>query len=281
MIHDQRQPPRPVFVQKTMRNKPISPLVKTLSAIGIAGAAFWMVAQARDKPTPDKAADKPAQTVRQTARPWTGSPLGPEGSFEYQQRARDLQIGRVMNDLGLKRGSVVGDIGAGGGWFTMIAAQRVGPQGRVYAEDILLKYTDFITQRARKAGLKNVRTILGTVSDPKLPVKTFDAVLILNAYHEFGEPLAMLKFVHAAMKPGAKLAFIERDTPQLRSEASRAIAATGQPKRRVDEQNDGDPLTDDHRLALPIIEREAKIAGFTKVTDYRVQGDHYVLIVKK
>ena len=251
-------------------------IVKTLGALSIGISAFWLTAQAQDKP-----AAKPAQTVRQTARPWTGSPLGPDGAFEYANRARDLQIVRVMNDLGIKRGSAVGDVGAGGGWLTMIAAQRVGPEGRVYAEDILPKYTEFIDQRAAKAGLKNVRTILGTLDDPKLPVNTLNAVLILNAYHEFGEPLAMLKFIRAAMKPGARLAFIERDTPALRQEASRAIAATGQPKRRVDEKNDDNPLTDDHRLALPIIEREAKIAGFSKVKDYRLSGEHYVLIVKK
>ncbi len=259
--------------------------VKTLSAIGLAVGAFWVAAQAQDKPQPKTGkttkTEKTTKTARQTARPWTGSPLGPDGAFEYAERANVLKIERVMDDLGIKKGSAVGDIGAGGGWFTMLAARRVGPEGRVYAEDILPKYTEFIDQRAARAGLKNVHTILGTIDDPKLPKNTLDAVLILNAYHEFGAPLSMLKFIHTSMKPGARLAFIERDDEQLRREARSAIAATGQPKRRVDEKNDNDPLTDDHRLALPIIERETRNAGFSKVTAYDLQGDHYVLIVKK
>lgn len=262
-----------------MRKKPISVVAKSVGAVGLAVGAFWVAAHAQETPREKSAPE--TKVVRKTARPWTGSPYGPNNGFESAERARELKIDQVMTDMGIKRGSFVGDIGAGGGWFTMLAAQRVGPQGRVYAEDILPKFTDFIAQRAHKAGLKNVRTILGTVTDPKLPAKTLDAVLILNAYHEFGDPLTMLKSIRAAMKPGARMAFIERDDEQLRSEASAAIAATGQPKRRVDERNDDDPLTDDHRLALPIVEREAKIAGFTKVTNYELQQDHYVLIVKK
>ncbi len=224
---------------------------------------------------------KPDGTARQTAHPWTGSPRGPGDDFEAADRARLLRIGQVMDDLGLKPGSAVADIGAGGGWFTLLAARRVGPRGRVYAEDILPKYTRFIARRARHEGLRNVRAILGSTTDPKLPHNVMDAVMILNAYHEFEQPLAMLRHIRASMKPGARLAFIERDDDDLRRQAAEAIAKTGQPKHRVDEKPDGNEFTDDHRLALPIVEREAAQAGFTKLKSYELGQDNYTLIVEK
>jgi SAM-dependent methyltransferase len=224
---------------------------------------------------------KPDGTVRQTARPWTGSPYGPFNSFEFAGRARQLRIETVMDDLKIKRGSVVADIGAGGGWFTLLAARRVGPTGRVYAEEILPKYTRFIQKRARGEGLRNVRVILGTTTDPKLPRNRMDAVMILNAYHEFEQPLAMLKKISLSMKPGARLAFLERDNDFKRRQAAEAIAATGAPKRRVEEEPDGNEHTDDHHLALPIVEREAALAGFAKVKAYELGDDHYALIVEK
>lgn len=232
-------------------------------------------------PLPKVPGAKPDGTTRQTAKPWTGSAYGPGDAFEDRDRHNQLRIESVMNDLKMGPGSVVADIGAGGGWFTMIAARRVGSKGIVYAEDILPKYTKFIERRAKREGLNNVRTILGTVTDPKLPLNALDAVLILNAYHEFEQPLSLLRQVKAAMKPGARLAFIERDNEDLRREAREAYAATGKIKRRVDEQPDKDPLSDDHRLALEIVERETASVGFQKVTSYDLRDDHYLLVVEK
>ena len=224
---------------------------------------------------------KPDGTVRQTANPWTGSPTGPGDAFEYPERAQELHLARIMDDLKIGRGSVVADIGAGGGWLSMILARRVRSEGRVYAEEILPRYTRYIADRARREKLRNVRTILGTTTDPRLPRNTMNAVVILNAYHEFEQPLVVLRRVQAGMKRGARLAFIERDTDQKREQAAQAIRETGQPKRRVDEQPDGNEFTDDHHLALPIIEREAALVGFSKVKAYDLEGDHYVLIVEK
>jgi SAM-dependent methyltransferase len=258
-----------------------------LSLASFAVGAFTVSElRSQDAPRPAvktavRAAAKPDGTTRQTAKPWEGSPYGPSNAFESADRARVLRIEKVMDDLQIKKGSRVADIGAGGGWFTLLAARRVGPTGRVYANDILPKFTRFIAQRARKEKLRNVRTILGTPDDPRLPRATMDAVLILNAYHEFEQPLAMLRKIGASMKPGARLAFIERDDDSLRREAEAAIAVTGQPKRRVDEKSDGNEFTDDHRLALPIVEKEAAAVGFKPITSYDLNEDHYVCIVEK
>jgi SAM-dependent methyltransferase len=236
---------------------------------------------AQAKAQPKSKESKPDGTTRQTAKPWTGSPLGPGQAFEAPNRAKVLRIQTVMDDLGIIAGSKVADIGAGGGWFTMLAARRVGAKGVVYAEDILPQYTRYIAQRARREGLRNVRTIQGTTTDPKLPRNTMDAVLILNAYHEFEQPLSVLRKIYVAMKPGARLAFIERDDEELRQQAREAYAQTGKIKRRVDESPDDNPLTDDHRLAREIVEREATSIGFRLLKSYDLGADNYVVIVEK
>jgi ubiquinone/menaquinone biosynthesis C-methylase UbiE len=220
-------------------------------------------------------------TQRQTAHVWTGSPLGPDGSFEDPNREYTLRLNDVFDAMNIKQGSAVADIGAGGGWLSVRLAKRVGAGGTVCAEEILKKYTDFIDKRAQKAGLKNIKTILGTTTDPKLPESTLDAAIILNAYHEFELPLVMLRQIKNALKPGGRLGFIERDTDELRREAREAYAKTGKIKRRVTESRDKDPYTDDHRLAADVIEREAAQVGLKKVQLLELREYHYLLVVGK
>lgn len=216
-------------------------------------------------------------TARPTAQAWTGSPL----EFEYANRDQTLRIQKVMDLLKIKRGSRVADVGAGGGWLSVRLARRVEASGLVYAQEILPKYTQFIAQRARREGFQNIRTILGTTDNPKLPANTLDAVVILNAYHEFDKPLAMLRQIRASMKPGARLGFIERDEPDLRREAQEAYAKTGVIKRRLGEKSDNNPATDDHRLAREIVQREAATVGFKAIKTVDLEAPFYVVVVQR
>ena len=108
-------------------------------------------------PSPSRSAPPSTTINRPTSDPYQGNLQ----IFEGAKRAENLQIDRVMNLLGLRAGSAVADIGAGGGWFSVRAARRVGPQGVVYAEDIYPPYLKAIKARARKERLPNVRPILG------------------------------------------------------------------------------------------------------------------------
>ena len=126
-----------------------------------------------------------------------------------------------------------------------------------------------------------MKTVLGTTSDPKLPANTLDAVVILNAYHEFEQPLGMLAHVKAALKAGGRLGIIERDTPELRREARLAYAKTGQILHRVAEKDDKDPLTDDHRLALDIVRLEGQKAGFRFIESRQLGEDNYLVVFGK
>ncbi len=113
-----------------------------------------------------------------------------------------------MDTLLIAEGSVVADLGAGGGWFTMRLANRVGPNGVVYAEDVQPQMIEAITRRTARANVRNVRTVLGTSSDPRLPAPV-DAVLIVDAYHEMEQPVVMLGNVARALKPAGRIGIVE------------------------------------------------------------------------
>src|ERR1700684_796753 len=110
----------------------------------------------------------PAQTPAPPSHPPSTPYAGDLNIFEEPGRDQRLQIDRVMDLLQLKPGSVVADIGAGGGWFSVRAARRVAPNGRVIAEEINPKAIAYIQQRAKREQLANIETVLGTPDDPKL-----------------------------------------------------------------------------------------------------------------
>ncbi len=153
-------------------------------------------------PTP-VIADK---NTRATSQPYTGDP----SIFEDPEREKNLQPERVMDVLKITEGKAVADIGAGSGWFSVRAAKRVGPTGKVYAVDINQKFIDHINQRAVNEGIKNITGVLGKTDDPTLPAGAVDAVLILKTYHEFAEPVAIMKKVKNAMKKGGLVGIIDR-----------------------------------------------------------------------
>ncbi len=114
-----------------------------------------------------------------------------------------------MDELGIADGSVVADLGAGSGWFTVWLARRVGPNGLVYSEDIQRQMIEVIDRRVDLEGLHNVRTILGTPDDPHLPAGSLDAVLIVDAYHEIEDPEALLRHVAGALKPQGRIGIVD------------------------------------------------------------------------
>ena len=115
---------------------------------------------------------------------------------------------QVMDALGIADGGTVADLGAGGGWFTVRLARRVGPNGLVYAQDIQPQMIESISRRVIREGLTNVRTILGTADDPKLP-NTLDAVLIVGTYPEIVDPVTLLRHVSASLKPNGRLGIVD------------------------------------------------------------------------
>lgn len=115
----------------------------------------------------------------------------------------------VMDALGIAEGSVVADLGAGGGWFTIRLARRVGPNGKVYAEDIQHEMLEAIKRRVERLGFtKRVEPHFGEANDPKLPPGILDAVLIVDAYHEMAEPVTLLRNLARSLKPGGRIGIV-------------------------------------------------------------------------
>jgi SAM-dependent methyltransferase len=145
--------------------------------------------------------------ARKTSDPYTGD----LSIFDSPGREDRLQINRVMDLLGIAPGKNVADIGAGGGWFTVRAARRVGPTGTVYAVDINPEAIQYVQNRAQKENLHNVQEILGRVDNPLLPPNQVDAVLMLKTYHEVAKPVALLRNLRPSLRPGARVGIIDRN----------------------------------------------------------------------
>jgi SAM-dependent methyltransferase len=193
-----------------------------------------------------------APVTEQVQRPTSPPYSGDLSIFEYPDRDKKLHVDRVMNLLGISPGKVVADIGAGSGWFTVRAAARVGSRGVVYAEDINPKAIDYINQRAVREKLENVRSVLGTVSDSKLPNNSVDAVLILKTYHEFAQPILLMQRLKSSLRSRAKIGIIDRN---------------------------GDGT--DHGIMPGVVEREMRQAGFRRIAKYdftKSDGEDYFLI---
>jgi ubiquinone/menaquinone biosynthesis C-methylase UbiE len=114
-----------------------------------------------------------------------------------------------MDALRIADGSVVADLGAGSGWFMIRLASRVGPNGKVYAEDIQRQMVQALRVRIQREGLKNVETVHGDPSDPKLPPGALDAVLIVNTYYEMEDPVLLLRNVAASLKPTGVIGIVD------------------------------------------------------------------------
>lgn len=155
----------------------------------------------------------------------TGSPAPqPVASANADWAKRDVwqRPGEVMDALGIRPGSVVADVGAGEGYFTFHLAARVGPNGKVYAEDIQDSQLDHIRERAKKERIAQIEVVLGTASDPKLPAGALDAILVVRTYHEMEDHDAMLGGMVRALKPGGRLGIIEPEGEPNRPRSSYA-----------------------------------------------------------
>jgi SAM-dependent methyltransferase len=194
--------------------------------------------QSSEQSTEQSAGQAPSTATgapRKTSEPYTGD----LSIFESPGRDERLQINRVMDILGITPGKAVADVGAGSGWFSVRAAKRVGAAGLVYAVDINPEAIRYITERATKERLRNVKTILSRADDALLPARSVDAVLLLKTYHEVAQPVVLLRNLRPALRPGARLGIIDRN-------------------------GNGE----NHGVGRDIVIREAKEAGFDLLEQY-------------
>jgi ubiquinone/menaquinone biosynthesis C-methylase UbiE len=137
--------------------------------------------------------------------------MGHEAADWLERPSREQQENpsKAVTALGLKPGQVVADIGAGTGYYTRKMAQIVGTNGLVYAVDIQQEMLDLLTNKLAELDIHNVKPVLGTITDPKLPPGSLDLALLVDVYHEFDHPYEMIEAICRALKPEGRLIFVE------------------------------------------------------------------------
>lgn len=118
---------------------------------------------------------------------------------------------KVMDAIGVKPGMIIGEVGAGRGRYAVKFAERVGPKGKIYANDILSWKLEYLNTRCKRDSITNIETILGTETDPRLPKGKLDMVYLINTYHHVSEQIPVLKNIIPSLKPGGVLVVIEAD----------------------------------------------------------------------
>jgi ubiquinone/menaquinone biosynthesis C-methylase UbiE len=151
----------------------------------------------------------------QATHPVTGRQIAPVmgmGGADWlvrSEREMEEAPGAALDAIGIKKGDVTADIGAGVGYFTWRLAERVGPLGKVYASDIQPRMLEQLRKNIAARGLTNVVPVLGADDDPKLPVGKLDLELLVDVYHEFSKPQKMLARLREALQPAGRLVLLE------------------------------------------------------------------------
>jgi predicted methyltransferase len=150
-----------------------------------------------------------SQSQQQGGHPGRLFPPSDLGLLDAPDRDLWQRPDQIMDALGVADASVVADIGAGSGWFTIRLARRVGPRGLVYAEDVQKEMINAILRRVGREGFNNVQARLGLKNDPRLPPSSLDAALMVDAYHEVEDRVTMLANLAKALKPGGRLGIVD------------------------------------------------------------------------
>ena len=159
--------------------------------------------------------------------------------LDRPEREEEEHPDQALQAIGIRRGMVVADVGAGSGVMTFKMAKLVGPSGKVYAVDIQPEMLEILQTRAQRDKVTNIQTVLDTVSDPKLPAGAIDLILLVDVYHEFSQPQAMLDHMREALKPNGRLVLLEyrKEDPTV-------------------------PILPDHKMSVSEVKAEVEPEGF-------------------
>jgi ubiquinone/menaquinone biosynthesis C-methylase UbiE len=174
------------------------------------------------------------------------------------ERESEEQPERALDALNLKPGMVVADIGAGVGYMSLRMAKRVGPSGKVFANDLQPEMLAKLRDNAAKGKINNIVTVLGDVADPKLPPNTMDLVLLVDVYHEFSQPQQMLRKIRETLKPDGRLVLLEY---------------------RAEDPNV--PIIAEHKMTVAQVKAELEAEGFVLQPVIETLPRQHILILTK
>jgi ubiquinone/menaquinone biosynthesis C-methylase UbiE len=161
------------------------------------------------------------------------------------KREREEAATTMRANLGLKPGMTVCDLGSGNGYHTLPMAEAVTEAGKVYAVDVQPEMIQMLKERIEEKAVKNIIPIVGEVDDPKLPPASCDMILLVDVYHEFSHPEAMLTGMKKALKPDGVIVLVE-----FRAE------------------DDSVPIKPEHKMSKAQIHKEMQANGLKLVREY-------------
>jgi precorrin-6B methylase 2 len=200
----------------------------------------------------------------QSEHPLSGRRIAPVmgvGGADWLDRSeRELEENPdgALDAIGIEPGMVVGDVGAGTGYMSLRMAKRVGPSGKVYAEDVQPEMLHRLRQNATAAKLTNIQTVLGGEADPKLPANTLDLILLVDVYHEFSQPQKMLRKMREALKSDGRLVLLEyrKEDPSI-------------------------PIRPEHKMSVQEVKLEVEAEGFHLDKVLETLPRQHILILTK
>jgi len=178
-----------------------------------------------------------------------------ERSERDEEEAPDI----ALNVLKIPKGASVADIGAGSGFITERLSARVGPTGRVFANDLQPQMLQILGRRLAQRNITNVTLVQGTIDDPKLDAASVDFEIMVDVYHELSQPQAMLRRLRAALKPGGRLVLLEyrKEDPTI-------------------------PIKFEHKMSVAEAKMELEAEGFTLAkVDEALPRQHILIFTPK
>jgi ubiquinone/menaquinone biosynthesis C-methylase UbiE len=186
--------------------------------------------------------------------------MGPGGAdwLVRPERQAEEHPDEALYALKIPKGATVADIGAGVGYFTWRLAERVGPSGVVYGEDIQQAMLDRLRTNMQARHITNVREVLGGIDDPKLPKESVDLIILVDVYHEFSEPEKMLDRMRESLKPNGRLVLLE-----YRGEDPKV------------------PIKPEHKMTLKQVRAEVEPEGYRFDESIEVLPEQHIIVFRR
>jgi ubiquinone/menaquinone biosynthesis C-methylase UbiE len=153
----------------------------------------------------------PAQDVHPVSKRRIAPVMGVGGAdwLVRPERVEEEHPDEALDLIGVPKGAVVADVGAGVGYYSAKLAQRVGPTGKVYANEIQMGMLERLKNNMAGQNIANVIPVLGAEDDPRLPKGQMDLILLVDVYHEFSKPVQMIDHIRDSLKPEGRLVLLE------------------------------------------------------------------------
>ncbi len=221
------------------------------------------------EPAKPKSKSKDGRSSKNRARRdrpgfYMGRPIADVMSWEgvdwlfRQTRIDEEQPEAMLDALKVPRGATVADVGAGAGYHSIRLAQRVGPNGTVLATDLQPQMLEMLRNNAREAGVTNIKRLLATQTDTKLPDAKVELILMVDVYHECSDPETTLRGLFKALKPLGRLVLVEfrGEDPEV-------------------------PIKPEHKMTLRQVRREVEPQGFIFKDSLEFLPWQHVIIFEK